>query len=88
MDIKDENEREQWREAFAKEQQELVPVLERIIELAKPRGNQESCFEDMEIIIKRSGTFLTLDRFRRILNNWYESQHYRQNLSDSDGTSN
>lgn len=71
MDI-NENEREQWRVAFAKELQELVPVAGRIIERVIPRGNQDSCFEDMEIIIKQSGTFLTVDRLRRILNNWYD----------------
>ena len=53
MDIKDENEREQWRTAFGKELQELILAAEQIIERVKPRGNQDSLWEDMDRVIER-----------------------------------
>ena len=72
MDIKDENEREQWRTAFGKELQELILAAEQIIERVKPRGNQDSLWEDMDRVIESGGAPLILDQLRRILENWYD----------------
>ena len=77
MCIRDDKEREEWRAEFTKELQNLIRAAERICEMAKPRGNTDDLWEDIDIVVGRNE--LSLDRLRRILNNWKD---YRNDKED------